>query len=167
MKNGTSIMVNLEKCTRCGFCAEVCPFGIIHLNEQGPELTYPKACIKCGHCVAICPHAAMDHSRNPLTGQVDISKLSLLDAETAERFLRTRRSTRTYKAEKVSSEVMRKLLNIGRFAPTGGNSQGTSYMVIGDAGVLKNISAKVIDWLEELIRQEVAWVKPYAGMAKI
>ena len=167
MANEISITVNREKCTRCGFCAEVCPSGIVRVNSDGPELTQPKACIKCGHCVAICPHAALDHSRNTLASQVDISQLPRLDAETAERFLRTRRSTRVYKQEKVAAEILLKLLNIGRYAATGGNSQGTSYLVLSDADVLKNVSAKVIDWLEEQIRQEVAWVKPYAGMAKI
>ena len=167
MANGIAIVVNRDKCTRCGFCAEVCPSGIIRVSPDGPELTWPKACIKCGHCVAICPHAALDHTRNPLASQVDISQLLHLDAETAERFLRTRRSTRSYKEEKVSRDVLLKLLNIGRFAPTGGNSQGTSYLVISDEDVLKNISAKVIDWLEEQIQQGVAWVKPYEGMAKI
>ena len=162
-----AILVNSEKCTRCGFCAEVCPSGIIRVSEKGPELTWPKACIKCGHCVAVCPHAALDHTLNSLASQVEISQGSSLDPETAERFLRTRRSIRAYKAETVPSETIVRLLNVARLAPSGGNSQGISYLVLSDKIVMKGISAKVIDWLEEQIRQEVAWVKPYAGMAKI
>jgi len=167
MANQIAIHVNSEKCTRCGLCAEICPSGIIRVSENGPVLTWAKACIKCGHCVAICPHAALDHTHNPLENQIDISNLPPIDADTAERFLRTRRSIRTYTADTVPEKTLIKLLNVARLAPSGGNSQGISYLVLSDKAVMKDISERVIDWLEEQIRQEVAWVKPYAGMAKI
>lgn len=167
MSNETAIQVNLEICTRCGICAEVCPSGIIQVGETGPALTAPKACIRCGHCVAVCPHGAMDNNRNPLANQPAIIQLPVVDAGTAEQFLRSRRSIRAYKPEPVPRELLARLLDIARFAPTGGNSQGISYLVLGDANVMKQITEAVINWLEEQIRQEVAWVKPYAGMAKI
>ncbi|MBV5336980.1 MAG: nitroreductase family protein, partial [Deltaproteobacteria bacterium] len=78
-----------------------------------------------------------------------------------------RRSIRAYKPEKISSETLLRLLNVARMAPSGGNSQGISFLVLSDPMVLNKISVTVIEWLEEQIRQEVAWVKPYAGMAKI
>ena len=165
--NEIAIQVDLAKCTRCGFCSEVCPSGIIRVNENGPALTVPKACIKCGHCVAICPQAALDHNRNPLGSQTEIAQFAKLSAEEAERFLRGRRSIRAYKPEKISPETLLRLLNVARMAPSGGNSQGISFLVLSEPVVLKKISATVIEWLEEQIRQEVAWVKPYAGMAKI
>jgi nitroreductase/NAD-dependent dihydropyrimidine dehydrogenase PreA subunit len=167
MVDKIAIQVNLDQCTRCGLCAEVCPSGIIRVNENGPELTWPKACIKCGHCVAVCPHAALDHTRNSLASQVEVSQYPRLDAETAERFLRTRRSVRAYKPESVPPETLMRLLNVARFAPSGGNSQGISYLVLSDRAVLKKITEQVVEWLEEQIRQEVSWVKSYAGMAKI
>ena len=117
--------------------------------------------------MAVCPQAALDHTHNPLTSQVDISQFPLLEAETAERFLRSRRSIRVYKQEKVAEDVLLRLLNIGRFAPSGGNSQGNSYLILSVTDVLKKISARVIEWLEEQIRQEVVWAKPYAGMVRI
>ena len=165
--NDIAIKVDLAKCTRCGFCSDVCPSGIIRVNENGPTLIAPNACIKCGHCVAICPQAALDHSRNSLVSQTEISQFAKLTAEEAERFLRGRRSIRTYKPEKISPETLLRLLNVARMAPSGGNSQGISFLVLSEPVVLKKISATVIEWLEEQIRQEVAWVKPYAGMAKI
>lgn len=167
MSQEARIIVDLEKCTRCGLCSQVCPSGIIRVNENGPLLIAPKACIRCGHCVAVCPHAALDHNRNPLQNQVEMAGFPQLTEEEAERFLRGRRSIRAYKAEKVDPEILRQLLNVARFAPSGGNSQGVSFMVLGDPLVLKQISAAVIDWLEEQIRQEIPWAKPYAGMAKI
>lgn len=161
------IKVDLEKCTRCGLCAKVCPSGIIQEREQGPTLIWDKACIRCGHCVAICPQAAMDHTANPLSSQVDVSKLPNVDAATAERFLRSRRSIRSYKTDAVPHRDMLKVLDVARFAPSGGNSQGVSFLVLSERTVLRKITEIVIEWLEEQLRQEVAWVKPYAGIVKI
>ena len=166
-RNEIAIQVDLAKCTRCGFCSEVCPSGIIRVNENGPELLAPKACIKCGHCVAVCPTAALDHTRNPLSKQLIRSTNLSISPEMAEQFLRSRRSIRAYKSEKISQETILRLLNVARMAPSGGNSQGVSFLVLSDATVLKQISATVVDWLEEQIRVGVSWTKPYAGMAKI
>ena len=163
----TTISVNLEICSRCGICAEVCPSGIIRVSEAGPEMSAPKACIRCGHCVAVCPHGAMDNSRNPLATQPAVIRFPVLTEEDAEQFLRSRRSIRAYKPEPVSRKKLSKLMNIARFAQTGGNSQGISYLVISGADQMKQITETVIDWLEEQVRKEVDWSMRYAGMAKI
>jgi nitroreductase len=39
--------------------------------------------------------------------------------------------------------------------------------LISGNDVMRKITETVVEWLEEQIRNEVAWVKPYAGMAKI
>lgn len=163
----TAIQVDLTKCTRCGFCSEVCPSGIIRVDDNGPVLIAAKACIKCGHCVAVCPHAAIDHSRNPLAKQMKLLASMPIAPEIAEQFLRSRRSIRAYKPEKISQEKIIRLLNVARMAQSGGNSQGVSFLVLSDTAVLKKISAAVVDWLEEQIGLGVVWAKSYAGMAKI
>lgn len=161
------LTVNQERCSRCGICVEICPSGIIRMGNEWPEMIQPKACIKCGHCVAVCPQAALDHTRNRLSDQVDVSRFAPVDPETAERFLRSRRSVRTYEPTPVSDDTIRKLLDIARYAPSGGNSQGISYLVLGEAGTLRRITAAVVDWLEEQIRGGAAWVSAYAGMVRI
>lgn len=166
MQTETVLSVNLDLCTRCGICGKVCPSGIIQVGADGPVLTTPKACIRCGHCVAVCPVAALDHSRNPLQNQPELTAATL-DPKTAEQFLRSRRSIRAYDPQPLAQDQLTRLLEIARFAPSGGNSQGLSYLVISDDTLMKKITATVIEWLEEQIRNEVAWVKPYAGMAKI
>jgi nitroreductase/NAD-dependent dihydropyrimidine dehydrogenase PreA subunit len=148
-------------CVKCGICAEVCPIGIIGMDENGPTML-KNACIKCGHCVASCPHAALDHSLAPLADQVPLGDFPVLDADTAARFLRSRRSIRRYKSAPVPRETLRKLLDIARFAPTGSNSQGLSYLVVSDRSLLKKLNDATLDWMEEQIRAGVAWIQPYA-----
>jgi nitroreductase/NAD-dependent dihydropyrimidine dehydrogenase PreA subunit len=154
-------------CVKCGICAEVCPIGIIGLDEGGPKLLTPDACIRCGHCVAVCPHEALDNSKTPLAGQAPLGDFPVLDADTAARFLRSRRSIRRYKPESVPKETLTRLLDIARLAPTGGNTQGLSYLVVTDRDLMKKITEAVIEWFEEQLRNGVAWVKPYARIPEI
>jgi nitroreductase len=108
--------------------------------------------------VAVCPHAALDHSDAPIANQVPLEEFPVLDADTAARFLRSRRSIRRYKAETVPQEKLLQLLDIARFAPTGGNTQGLSYLVVTDRDLMKKLTATVIDWLEEQVQANVPWV---------
>lgn len=152
-------------CVKCGICAEVCPIGIIGMDESGPKLQ-SNACIRCGHCVASCPHAALDHSLAPLAAQTPLGDFPVLDADTAARFLRSRRSIRRYKPESVPKETLLKLLDIARFAPTGSNTQGLSYLVVSDRSLLRKLSDAALDWMEEQIRAGVPWIQPYAHVVR-
>lgn len=48
-------IVDAEKCTRCGICAEVCPMGSISKEDV---FSYTGICIKCGACEKRCPEGA-------------------------------------------------------------------------------------------------------------
>jgi len=156
------LTVDQKKCTKCGICAEVCPAQLISLTEQGPEMTLADRCNACGHCVAVCPQAALDHERNPLEKQVPLENFPVLDPSTAASFLRSRRSIRCYQNKPVERETILKLLQIARFAPSGGNSQGLSYLVLDDREVLKKITAVIIQWVEEQQQQGLPVSPRYA-----
>jgi len=51
--------IDLEECTNCGLCAEVCPFGAIELVDEAPNVI-KALCKGCGICVAECPKDCMD-----------------------------------------------------------------------------------------------------------
>lgn len=163
------LQIDLNKCTRCGICAESCPIGIIGKKEGFPELYSgtEKACIACGHCVAVCPTAALDNEKNPLENQLEIKKFPVIDSESASKFLRSRRSIRNYKKDRIPRENLLKLLDIARFAPTGGNTQNISYVVIEGEERLKKITEMVIEWMEKEIENKAAWIRPYAAVPSI
>ena len=52
----------------------------------------------------------------------------------------TRRSTRKYAAEVPEKELIEKVIEAGRYAPSGGNSQTTHFLVITDPEVLKELA---------------------------
>lgn len=133
------------------------------MSGAGPRLLTTKECMACGHCVAVCPQAALDYQTNPLGQQTSVDPSVVISAVAAKQFLRARRSIRNYQKRSIPRETIKELLDIARYAPTGGNSQGLSYLVIDAAVVLRQITAVVVDWAEEQIKARVAWAQGYAG----
>jgi nitroreductase/NAD-dependent dihydropyrimidine dehydrogenase PreA subunit len=156
-ENMDLIQVDREKCTKCGCCAEVCPTGVIGIDEQGPKAV-SQFCIACGHCVAVCPKSALDNVKTPLANQILLEKVPVLDEDTAALFLRSRRSVREYQNKSVSREKILQLLDIARLAPTSGNSQGVAFHVVDDRDTLRKITSVTIDWLEKALQSP-----PYVG----
>jgi nitroreductase len=123
-------------------------------------------CIACGQCVAACPNEALDNIRTPFSKQLPASH-PILDAEKAYHFLRGRRSIRHFRKEPVEREKLLQLLDIARFAPTGSNGQGVSYLVIQDRETLAKISAVTVNWMEEQMKSDPELAKRYSGYVRI
>jgi len=153
------ITVDDTRCISCAICTRVCPMGVLTMKlrlgsgcsaveEAVPCATRPEVCIRCGHCVASCPKGALDHAAAPLSGQIVSDRDKLPDFETAFLFLRSRRSIRVYKNETVPRETLLLLIDIARFAPTGTNTQGLSYLVVSDKEKLAQVTKSTVEWLE-------------------
>ena len=51
----------------------------------------------------------------------------------------TRRSTRKFQAKAVEREKLEKIVEAGRFAPTGGNCQSNHFFVLANPAVLSKV----------------------------
>lgn len=154
------IKVNQSSCIKCGICTKVCPPRVLYMQENGPQAINPKSCIACGQCVAICPHDAIDNIKTPLSNQVDIKNFPAIDLQTAEKFLRSRRSIRCYENKPVPREKLLKLVDIARFAPTASNSQGISYIVVENKEILETAVKVIIEWMEQQLENSPHWSFP-------
>lgn len=119
-----------ERCDCCRLCQEVCGRGIFHFDDDGPRFEPKGECIDCGHCMAVCPCEALVRADGSLPEGVDgdapPSSGALLH------FLRARRSTRRFKTEVPSREILEKLVEAARFAPTGTNKQDVRIVMVTD-----------------------------------
>ncbi|HPG30629.1 MAG TPA: nitroreductase family protein [bacterium] len=162
------ITINKEKCVKCGICIDSCPTMIINKDKDGyPVINLEAVCISCGHCSAVCPNSALDNKNAPLSKQTGLNKFPVIDFKTAENFLRSRRSIRCFKNDAVDKNKIVELLNIGRFAPTGTNSQNISYLVIDDKNQLKSITELVVEWMRNEIKNQNPITKFYEGFVRL
>jgi nitroreductase/NAD-dependent dihydropyrimidine dehydrogenase PreA subunit len=143
------INVNQSKCIKCGICASVCPSSVLSIDETGPKVINADNCIACGQCVAVCPHEALDNIKSPIFNQTDIDDFPVLNSNTAEYFLRSRRSIRCYKDTSVPREKLVELINIAHYAPTASNSQGISYIIVENKDLLEKATKLIVEWMEK------------------
>lgn len=101
----------------------------------------------------------------PRKEQIDITKEPKLTPEQAELFMRSRRSIRNYQNRPVPVELIRKVLNVARMAPTATNTQGISYIVIRDKQTLRRIADLVLEWMH-LAAKTVPIMRLYARAAQ-
>jgi nitroreductase/NAD-dependent dihydropyrimidine dehydrogenase PreA subunit len=163
------LIVDREKCKKDEFCVRECPAAIIRLSagDGFPELVEggDAACIRCGHCVAVCPHGAMSHADVPMESSPEIRDALKISEAQAEQFLRSRRSVRVFKDKPVEREKIQRLIEIARYAPTGGNAQAIEWVVITDKSRLKKIAGLTVDWVRQLAKDpKVVAAAPYLPM---
>jgi nitroreductase/NAD-dependent dihydropyrimidine dehydrogenase PreA subunit len=158
----SQISIDQTRCIKCGLCVAVCPRGLIQFSPDWPKLENSALCIACGQCVAVCPTTALDNVRAPLALQSPLPAFPVLDGEKARQFLRSRRSIRCYLPNRVPHNKLLQLMNIARFAPSGGNSQGISYLVIDRPERLRQLTEHTIAWMESPAQEKSPAAKIYA-----
>ena len=144
------IVVNGELCSRCGACADECPRLEIEMPSDGsPPLAAAEACIDCGHCVAVCPAGALSRSGVQPSDLPVVSRDRLPSADQLDHFLRTRRSIRRYQDRPVPHATLAALLDVVRWAPTGGNSQSVEWIVLESRDEMSRFVVETNGWIRE------------------
>ena len=140
-----------ENCIKCGLCAKLCPSRIICF-EKGRLPWIPEEnegqCIECGHCVCFCPQEAFFLTAQTVRATVDPSLKPT--AESAEVFLRSRRSIRRFKKETLPEELVARLLETVRYAPSAVNSQLVRWVVTRDRSKTVELGALTAEALQRL-----------------
>ncbi len=69
--SGEKAVIDPEKCTQCGKCADVCRFDAIQIVDD-QHIVEPLNCEGCGYCARVCPTDAITN-KNQNVGQWYIS----------------------------------------------------------------------------------------------
>lgn len=140
-------------CTTCGSCVRECPLRIYYIKDT--TLVLRKAaeilCMECGHCVAVCPVNAIKLRKFPSDQVFEINKeFNLPSYDSFLNLVRSRRSVRQFKTDPIPDDLWNKLLEVGRYAPTGHNDQLVYFTIVRDPTLLKQFSDEITKGFIEL-----------------
>lgn len=135
------IRIASDKCLLCGDCLKVCP-SIFFMENKRIITKDEEHCTLCGHCLAICPAEAITHGDLPEEEFLPLKPDMQISPETLYFFLRSRRSCRNFRPQEVPQEVLEKLIDIARYAPTGHNSQNYEFIVIRDKELIQKLAER-------------------------
>lgn len=126
-----SVIINKEICVGCGKCVSDCVSEKLQLENGKAVFRYEK-CLECGHCYAICPVGAVSLSKFPDVIDEKPYLLSEFDSDKLLSAMKSRRTVRRFRNQTVSDELIEKIIDAGRYSPTGTNAQNVSYTVMRD-----------------------------------
>lgn len=124
------IVIDKEKCIGCKKCVKDCVACALYIKD-GKAALKPSGCIECGHCYAICPVGAVDMPKYDKSGCEGFASMTEIDSELLLNAMKSRRTIRQFKDIPVEKEKIEKILEAGRYAPTGANSQNVAYTILG------------------------------------
>ena len=107
-------------------------------------------CIGCGHCGAVCPEEAIAFSKPTIKRHPQPNVHSAASPETLALLLRERRSIRLYEREPIPEDVLRKILDAGKYAPTGTNSQNVHYVVLQSPDEIEQLRKMTLSFYEKI-----------------
>ncbi len=142
------ITIDKKLCKKDNLCIQECPAGIIVADPEGfPEVKTESVsyCIQCGHCQSVCPCDALTLRKvSPQERPHPVSEPWRW--ETIEGLIQSRRAIRKYKKTPIAPAVLDKLLDVTRWAPTGGNSQLVKWLFVEKQETMQKVVGLTADW---------------------
>ncbi|NLM21182.1 MAG: nitroreductase [Peptococcaceae bacterium] len=142
------MIVDIKKCTGCRKCVAECfPRDIEIINQKAKIRNI--SCIKCGHCIAVCPANAVYSSEYDMSEVKNYNQEDFtIEADKLLNFIKFRRSIRQFKNQDVEDEKLLKIIEAGRFTPTGSNLQDVSYIIVKKR--LPELRIKILSTLKQM-----------------
>jgi ferredoxin len=139
------ISINEGRCTACGLCETICHEHCIKL-VQGASAAVPRVdrsvCSECTQCIAICPRQALSLNG---TEPVRFDRGKLPSPDQMEELFKERRTIRRFKPRSIRAEVLTKIAEIGKHAPT--NNYNLRLILVDDPRIMRQ--------MDEIIMRDV------------
>ena len=144
----------------------VCPLGIIDSADEAhlPQVQEANAprCVDCGHCEVSCPAEALKLNLASDEACDQIIEPGKIAPESLGIYLRSRRSVRRFIHQNVEKEKIEQVLDIARYAASGGNMQPVQWLVIYDEKEVQRLAGLTIDWMRHLSESKNNPLSAYA-----
>ena len=150
-------VVNTKACIGCSRCVSVCPSFVLDMAEEKSAVVRGEWCIGCGHCGAVCPTEAIYREGSCLDMHPQKGEAPATPPETLKLLLRERRSVRNYTRDPVPEEILRKILDAGRYAPTGSNSQNVHYVVLTLPDRIAELQRMTTSFYDQIFSRVRGW----------
>jgi nitroreductase/NAD-dependent dihydropyrimidine dehydrogenase PreA subunit len=138
------VSIDLNKCTECGICYDRFKDYCISVSNKTPVINYD-ICNQCQKCIAICPNQAI--LMNNIAPEKIINSIDL-DPEKLEDFLSRRRSIKKFKNERISDEIINRIVNSASYAPNQNKNLGI--LVINDFSIFDFIDKEGLKFLSAI-----------------
>ncbi len=150
----SKITIDIDNCTKCRECVKDCVANLFSFDQGSLRLndTFEEVCIECGHCEAVCPENIIKlkfHEDEEL--ELSSKREEFPPYNSFLKLVLNRRSIRRFKEKAISKDLIENLLKIGKYSPTGSNSENVYYTVIQDKAIVAAISKIITSKVTKLV----------------
>jgi len=161
-----NIIIDEQRCNKCNTCSTVCVAGII---EKSTDSIFPTIsneninnCLRCGHCESFCKHDALQLDYFPEEKIQVSSQDCSIEPQRLSLYIKKRRSVRHFSSNLVDKELITEIIDVARYAASGGNQQPVKWIVISGYSEVKKIAGLTVDWFRS-IKNTSHPLGPYAS----
>ena len=172
VKEAANVFIDIEKCTGCGLCVEVCKdFSFKIVDHKVVKSDTPMfGCIACGHCMMICPSGVIaieGRSLSPVELFNLPDKSNVPSYESLLAMLQHRRSIREFKDVPVEQEKINQILEAAQTAPMGIPPSDVHVMVLENKTLVHNFAVEFSNYLKGIRWITSSWflglMRPFWG----
>jgi len=158
-EKSVELIINKEKCTKCGVCINACD-SYLKKGEDG----FPEAranddkenlmgCIQCGNCMMLCPTDAIEVKGEDIdAGHLRELNPNLPDYDAVNSLLLKRRSCRKFTEQEVSQEDLDRIINSAATAAVSIPPSEVKVLVIQGKSKVQEFAGDLIKYLERFVK---------------